>query len=496
MYIFLLASLTAYTILIFEWERTDRLKMLVAAVAVMIIGLQFHALAVFGAFIVFFPGLLHGDRRKFIEGTVAFAVIVLCYALISRWVASFYPPHPKMFGLDKIVSERGWGLDRLRISVPILALSACGVAAVAGIARRVSTRWIAMLSGALLLAGLACQVILFYHAACMLLVAGAILAYRRGEAIALRLGLLIAVCAILAVAQFMALHAAGVGSPRKVIGLMTGLPSVWPFLNLASYSPAAALVLAIGLIGSLWRLAMARKVSDIWLFFLLSAWLPLLGLGLFTWYPEPRYTEFALPPLLLCAFACLPQARSPRTDAIIESPAIWPAIAAVLLCICFVNPYRSAKVINAGYTIHPDHKGAADFMKSLRLAPNDIVVAEDVLEQTYYLGHVDYWLIGQEVASEFVEDRHGEILDIYTHTPVIGTGEELQALVAKAGRGAIYVIGSGENQEDDRRFVRGPSIYSTLKSGAFRRIYLGRDGLTEILEVDPPAVAESPAPGA
>ena len=54
MYIFLLASLMGYTILVFEWERTDRIGMLIAAVVVMIIGIQFHTLAVFGAFIVFF----------------------------------------------------------------------------------------------------------------------------------------------------------------------------------------------------------------------------------------------------------------------------------------------------------------------------------------------------------------------------------------------------------------------------------------------------------
>ena len=93
-----------------------------------------------------------------------------------------------------------------------------------------------------------------------------------------------------------------------------GLPSVWPFLNLASYSPGAFVIVAIGLIGSLWRLFLARKIGDIWLFFILSVWLPLLGLGLFTWYPEPRYTEFALPPLLLCGFACLPVHAPPKWE--------------------------------------------------------------------------------------------------------------------------------------------------------------------------------------
>ncbi len=496
MYIFLLACLIGYTILVFEWERTDRIGMLIAAVVVMIVGIQFHTLAVFGAFIVFFPGLLHADRRKIIAGTAAFAVILVSYTLISRWIASFYPPHPETFGVVKTLSGGGWGLDKLRMSVPTLAVAGFGAAAVAVyIVRRVSTRWMAILSGTLLFAGLAFQIILYYHMAFILLAAGSVIAYRHSKDVGRRLSVLVAICAILAIAHFATLHASGVLSQRKIIGSMMGLPSVWSFLNLASYSPGAFVIVAIGLIGSLWRLFLARKISDIWLFFMLSVWLPLLVLGLFTWYPEPRYTEFALPPLLLCGFACLPFARSPQVGKITGSRIRWPVVTACLLCVLFVNPFGVAQVVNAGYTIHPDHRGAAEFMKSLRLAPNDIVVAEDVIEQTYYLGHVDYWLIGPEVDKEFVEDWHGKILDIYTHTPVIDSGADLEKLIAMPRRGAIYVIGSGENQEDDRRHMRGLEIYELLKSGAFKRIYLGRDGLTEILKVDAPPAAPELASG-
>jgi len=493
MYIFLLASLIGYAILVFEWERTDRIGALVAAVAVMIIGLLFHTLAVFGAFVVFFPGLLHADRRKFFAGAAAFVVIVLSYVLISRWVGSFYPPHPQAHGVDKIISERGWGLDKLRVSIPVLLAATLAAAAIAAyVVRPISSRWMATLSAALLFVGLVCQLVLYYHLALMLLVAGMIIGYRQSNRIARRLGVLAALSALLAVVQFAELHAAGIGSPRKIIGAMMGLPSVWSFLNLSAYSPAASLIVAIGLIGSAWRLFTVRKISDIWLFFMLSVWLPLLGLGLFTWYPEPRYTEFALPPLMLCGFACLPAARTPGPAKTSGFSMRWSAVAACLLCILFVNPFGVARVVNAGYTIHPDHKGAAEFMRSLQLVPKDVVLAEDVLEQTYYLGHVDYWLIGPEVAGEFEEDWQGRMVDIYTHTPVMDSAEAFRALISSPDRGAIYVIGSGENQEDDRRYMRGLDIYELLKSGAFKRVYLGRDGLTEILKIEAPP---APPPG-
>jgi 4-amino-4-deoxy-L-arabinose transferase-like glycosyltransferase len=88
MYIFLSACLTAYTILIFEWERTNRIKMLVAAVAVMIIGLQFHALAVFGAFLVSFfipacctPIAANSSRASWRSQSSCFAMCLLADGL-------------------------------------------------------------------------------------------------------------------------------------------------------------------------------------------------------------------------------------------------------------------------------------------------------------------------------------------------------------------------------------------------------------------------------
>jgi hypothetical protein len=44
--------------------------------------------------------------------------------------------------------------------------------------------------------------------------------------------------------------------------------------------------------------------------------------------------------------------------------------------------------------------------------------------------------------------------------------------------------------------MRGMDIYNMLHSGIFKRIYLGRDGLTEILKVDAPPATQTTAPGA
>jgi hypothetical protein len=150
-----------------------------------------------------------------------------------------------------------------------------------------------------------------------------------------------------------------------------------------------------------------------------------------------------------------------------------------------VNPIALGRAVNSGASF-PDHKGAAAYMRSIKLGPKDIVLAEEVLLQTYYLGHVDYWLVNRNVAANFVELWQGRIVDQYTHTPVIGSGAELRALLDNPDRGAIYVIGSGEDQQDARRFMRGEEIFDLLLSDEFKVVYVARDKLTKVWKVDAP----------
>ncbi len=495
MYIFLIACLAGYTALVFAWERTNELVFLWGALIVMLVGIQFHVLAVFGAFIVFFPGLLHADRRRLIWGAIAFAVIVGGFEGVSHWVSSFYPPHPESHGIEKVVADRTWGWHNFHgAALWVILAEAVAAALAVFIARRGRFNRVTLVAALLVFAGLTGLVMFCYHVGIILLIAGILLAQRNGGVSFQRLAILAAVVVAIAAVQIYALHAAGVPSLRKIIGAMMGLPSVWTYLNLAAYSPGAGLIIAVGLISVLSHLFTGRKIGDVWLFFLLSTWLPLLGLGLFTWYPEPRYTEFALLPLLLCAFSAWPGARNQAAPAGAGQSAVpptsrgsgWSVALAALACVVVVNPAGVARVVNAGYTIHPDHQGAAAFMKSLSIGPRDIVIAEDVIEQTYYLGHVDYWLYGRNTAIDYEQDVNGRVLDIYTHTPVIDTGAGLQEILNRPGRGAVYVIGTGEDQADDRRFIRSNGIYEVLRSAAFKRIHLGRDGLTEVLKADPP----------
>jgi Dolichyl-phosphate-mannose-protein mannosyltransferase len=498
MYIFLVASLAAYGALIFQWDRTERVGYLIAAVLVMLIGIQFHALAIFGAFLLFFPGLAHADALRLRHGAIAFVIALVGYFVISHWVESFYPPVPKI-DLGVVASTNHFvGIQRSlpsRIYMYLGGFLAAALVAVYLARRTFAGKW-KLMPALLVFLGLLCQLLFFYHLGLLLMLVGLIIARRQGVR-SWPLAIAVGVAAVIAVAQFLSLSAVAPDSMRRTIGAMVGWPSIWPFLRFVDYSPIVVAVVGAGLIRALWLIAERRRIADYWLFFALTVWLPLFAIGLFAWDVQLRYTEFALLPSLLCATAVCQAAASAavqRSKSYARpSVQVLMALAASAL---IVNPIRLVRNVNAGYSIHPDHQGAAAYVKSIHPQADDLIVAEDTLEQTYYLGHIDYWLMGKDRAIKFLQYVHGQLRDIYTGTPLIGTGQELMDLINRPDRGAIYVIGSGELQEDGRRWFRGFGIYEMLQAPPFEPVYLGRDGLTQVWKVPAPsrAAVSSPLP--
>jgi hypothetical protein len=524
MYVFLVTSVAGYMALIFAWERSGRVGYLVAAVATLLVGIQFHTLAIFAAFLVFLPGLLQGDSRKFWAAVLAFAVLIVGFEAINTLIDHAYPQSvesdngPVVNGPHAAVIphlEHAW---LLVAALPAFALSFWVVA------RR------GILAGLLLAATLVAEVALAWHLAALLLVAALVLARRGGPLSWLRLALFAVVSAVVAAAEvaFLVRHAAG--SAKQMVGVMLGWPSVWPFISVADYSGVAILAVAGSLACGLWLLAHRRPAPDHVLLLVLGVWVPLLMIGFMKWNIPSRYAAAQIMPLLVAAFAAMQWAvgawalrllRPRRSVAIGDTPGstmsdeqadlaamrpvgstavgvapalflsgvspAWIAGAAVLACLLVVNPIHVAAAVDSGYAHHPDHKGAAEFVAALHPGPQDIIVAEDVLQQTYYLGHVDYWLVNKQVAAPFMHSVNGRWLDFYTDTPLIGSGVELERLVEKQNRGAIYVIGSGENQEDGRSLMRAFGISEALRSPPFRRIFRGRDGFTLVWKVDAPA---------
>jgi hypothetical protein len=103
--------------------------------------------------------------------------------------------------------------------------------------------------------------------------------------------------------------------------------------------------------------------------------------------------------------------------------------------------------------------------------------------------------MGKDRAAAFVQLIDGQLRDIYTGAPLLGTGQELMGLINRPGRGAIYIIGSGELQQDGRRLFRGFGIYELLLTPIFEPVYLGRDrGLTQVWKVSASSRANAQLP--
>jgi hypothetical protein len=528
MYVFLVTCVAGYVVLLLEWERTGREGWLAAAALALIVGIQFHQLAIFAAFLTLYPGLVRSDGRKLVAGVVAFAAIAVSFLLISRWIESFYPDIPTLPGTPPIPAG-----PRAAAAVPHpgAPLIAAAVVVAGGLAVWL---WRALPRGALCVAPASliaavplAQFLYAYHVAFLLAVAGLIASWRvlpviraaptgstgppvdsgasqSGSARGLaalgrsrwvwRIGIMALLCTALLAVQITMLARSGVPL-RQSAGLLLGWPSVWPLVAISRYSRFAALVVIAGAAFACWRLARRQAIPDFFLLLALGVWVPLLMIGLFKWDIPHRYAAAQIFPLLLGAFAAARWLWSLVT-ARWRTTARWQAAAAAAVAVLAINPVGLARAAGSGYGEHPDHLGAARFVLSQHLGPKDIVIAEDVIVQTYYLGHVDYWLIGKRTASQFVYWHDGQYEDFYTDAPIITTAKQLERLIARRDRGAIYIIGSGEEQADGRAYARGPSLERFLTSPSLRVVYVGRDGgLTKVWKIPPPQPTGGTAAG-
>ena len=483
MYVFLVTGVAGFMALLFAWERTGRGGYLIAAVVEMAVSLEFHTLSIFAVWLCFLPGLLSGDRRRLGQGALAFVAIGAEFVALNRWISSQYP-----HALGAIDGSPINGPHALAPPLPAAWLLVAAVPALALSWYVIRAR--GRLPVVLLAASLVAQAARLDHVALLLLTAALVLARRNGELPWARLAFYFGACLLLAGSQVDYLLAHRAGTLSQVLGLLLGWPSVRTFIALSRYSLAALLIAGCGVAVGVWRLAHRERVPDYLLFLTLGVWIPLLQIGCFEWDPAQRYVEGQMLPLLVAVFAlaqsAIGAARAAQAAQTLPRPARFGAAAAAVVCLLVIDPARLEAAVDPTYAQYPDHKGAAEFIESQRLTPNDIIVAEDALMQTYYLGHVNYWLQDREQAAPFLQELNGRWVDVYTDAPLIGSGAQLEQLVSRRDRGAIYVIGSGENASDRKIILRGLGIEQALESPAFHLVYVGRDHLTDVWRVDAP----------
>jgi hypothetical protein len=486
MYIFLLAAIAGCLACLFEWERTGRLHWLVGAVVTLTVGIELHTLAVTIALLFLLPGILQGDARKIVQGLIACVVIMIAFLGIDAWVNSQYPVPPPEYAAD--IALPGWRGSRpagypREFQIALLLTGTLTAVFAVHLGRKVPQRLPALCAALLLLIALALQVLLFYHLAVLFGLAGAVVAYRAAGPIVLRrLWIFLLASASVGLLQ-VAFLASRPGSVVKLVGVLVGQPSVWQYVRVSQFSLCAAVLAACATMWGLWRIANRERAPDYALLALLGLWIPMFVLGLFAWNMPSRYAAASLLPMLVSAFAFAQYACDWLTQRSFGNRSLraWRALATLLTLALVVEPTQVLAKVRPSNRMFPDHRGAAEFIRSQNIEPGDILIAEDVLEQTYYLGRVDYWLISRKQARLYVQRVDGVIRDFYTSTPVIDSGEQLQQVLDTYAGRRIFIIGSGENQRDARREMRGPGISQILtKSDRLEEVYLGSDGTTKV----------------
>jgi hypothetical protein len=132
-----------------------------------------------------------------------------------------------------------------------------------------------------------------------------------------------------------------------------------------------------------------------------------------------------------------------------------------------------------GMEIRPDHRGPGRFVRE-HAKPEDIVIAEDALEQRWYAGRVDYWYRSLDDARRYLyRDTDGALRDIYVGAELLA-GPPAADLWARR-EGAVWLITSGETA-GSRTWYLAPDQADWLDSLEARTspLFIGEDGLSAV----------------
>lgn len=490
MYIFLSTFVMLYVVLLFRWERKTTWSSLGAAVASLLLALLFHQLAIFSAFLFFFPGLVHRSRQLLAQGAVAFSGVLGAFLPYRYWIGSQYGDTWKLgvasqqqappAGFELLLEQHLWAL----LGAVVVAVIILGM--ILYISRqelgKILWAW-----GFFVGATISC-LLLQYHIGIIFFVTGAVIYIRSQRSLKpfIVFSLFLLALFILQLAllwQYPDLFP----SLKKILRAMTGQPSVWPYLRFANFFPLSVVAYSVVLLFAATQLARRQTIPDHFLFFVLGVWVPIFLMGAFSWDVAHRYMFSQVSLFLTALVAGLFYIWDKMEERIKIDRKFQFSTVFIFLMAITINPLELRAAVNRNYEKWPDHKGAAMFMKKKSLTKNDVVLAEDALQQMYYFGRVDFWLRAVSDASGRVWERGGKLYNIYTNVPLIGSGAELDSLLGDPDRGAVYIIGSGETY-DDKAYFLGNGILEVIENNTPQVIFTGRDEKTIIWYFPAPGI--------
>ena len=417
MYIFIVTFLMLYAVFLFRWEENDTWKNLALTFITFIVSLHFHLLTIFSVFLFFYPFLMRPSKKRFLQSGLAFTLSGFIFLAYRYWIRSNYfvtisrqlktePAEPTLFNLI---------LSNYPITATLLlALSLLIVFTIIRVRNNKHDLSIPLISKVFFLGAIAACFFFQYYAGSLLFVCGAIF-HIRSNAPKKPMLIMLGFIAGLFLTHFVLFYnLEEYSSTKDVLKALAGVPSPRIMFTFFKEFPFASAVYFFPLVYAIMRMSSGSTIPDHFLFFVISVWVPLLCVGFFKWSVPIRYISMVIPFLVLSiigGYYYLNNNIHPTKPAgIFVNKVLLPLV----LVIAIINPVELKSAVNPGYDRFPDHIGAAAYMRTVELGQKDIVVAEDVLQMTYYLGKVDYWLYALDVAKTYVRE-HAGMLVRYIH---------------------------------------------------------------------------------
>lgn len=495
MYVFLVLTALAFLLLLSEWIRTGGWLPVIGVVLVIAIGIEFQRLAIFLLPLAVLPLLIAPSWKRLAQTSVVMLAGALTYNIIEAFVARQYA---NSLASESVIGSRhaaplevaGFAQVSFGALVASVTLALVAIGVTGWLVYRYRGRQprgtgsnpsLFLTLGALgLVISFLAAALMSYKIAAFAFLGGAALVLRSGVPVRVVAFVMAAIATVAATQSVWILTTGDAGTAKEFALYFLSFPSPGPEMTFVSLFPGAVLVFLALLAVSLTAFAHGRPVPYEVLLVTFGVIVPMMVIGVMLWAVAPRYLYGVVPVFLFALFLAVNRYRYllagfPRRRGLIEG------VVAVGMVLTVVSPYAVVNSLDRSYTRYPDHVGAAAFVRDLDLSPSDVVVVFDAPIQTYYLSKVDYLLRYIDSAAWQARDVDGQVVDIFTGTPVLFQAEHFESLLQREDRGDVYVIGSGEiHGEVSYGFNLGPQIPLLFERYQAEPVFTGRDGKTHV----------------
>lgn len=289
-------------------------------------------------------------------------------------------------------------------------------------------------------------------------------------------------------------------------GIIPGIKSLltFPYPNWITLNTLSSGITLLFILAMLYLAAIKKTASNIDIrIFLVIGLFPLILVGIFMKWAAARYLIEAYPFILIISAYAL---YTPAHKFFQQRYATAGVPAFVFACLIALSGLLGGHGLMSAYKVgtvdygdklnqaalifpfYPDHKSPGEFVSTHRKT-DDIVLAEDGLEQRWYAGKVDYWLrkYGSESGGRFLyKGKDQKLHDIYVNSIVANT--ETLSTITNDKSHRIWLITSGETYHQRNLYLRKDQHqWIEYIESTHTPAFTGQDQITQVycLNCDP-----------